>query len=229
MKYKGTIIGEASGSVASLTFSHNRGGQYIRQRSVPVNPNTVFQQLIRGYFAQLASRWVDSLTAPQRDSWETYAQAVPLPDSLGEPRVLNGMSMYQRCNTPRLQVGLARSDDAPTIYNLGTFTGLDTDTVSAAADTVDTTFDTGDAWVDLDGAGMLVYCSRPQNQTINYFKGPYRLAGVVLGNSTIPPTSPDTLSLPFVVAADHKVFVKKTVSHADGRYTAPFRFSVIAA
>ena len=83
MKFKGTLIGEASGSIASLTFSHNRGGQYVRQRTIPTNPNTVFQQAIRSLVSELTSRWQNTLTEAQRAAWDQYAVQVPLLDPLG--------------------------------------------------------------------------------------------------------------------------------------------------
>ena len=39
---KTTIVGPLSGSFGGLTASHNRGGQYLRQRSTPTNPNSTY-------------------------------------------------------------------------------------------------------------------------------------------------------------------------------------------
>lgn len=229
MKFKGTIIGEASGSVASLTFSHNRGGQYIRQRSVPTDPGSAFQVAVRNFTAQLAARWVNELTESQRAAWDTYAENVLLPDTLGEPRNPGGLAMYNRSNVPRLQAGLARIDDAPTIFNLADLTTPTVDSITAASDEADITFEPLDPWANETGGALLIFASRPQNPSINFFKGPYRFAHAVLGDDTTPPTSPATVSLPFPVAIGNRVFFQVRATTADGRLSAPIRFRGLAA
>ncbi len=223
MKFKGTIIGEASGSLASLTFSHNRGGQYIRQRVVPVDPGTVQQTEVRGYMANLTSRWLNVLTVAQREAWNTYAEAVPLPDSLGEPRNIGGLGMYVRGNVPRLQGGLTYVDDAPLIFNLGDFTQPTITSIVAASDLITLEFDENDAWVGEDDAAMLFLGSRGVNASRNFFKGPYRFAAAILGNSTTPPTSPTAITNPFPLGVGQKAFIQVRVVRADGRTSSPFR------
>ncbi len=145
MKFKGTIIGEASGSFASLTFSRNRGGQYIRQRAVPTNPGTPFQSVIRGNVNLLANSWTDVLSSSQREGWEVYAVQVPLPDKLGELRNVGGLAMYTRSNVSRLQGALPRLDDAPTIFDLGEFTPVTFVSASVIAQTVTVAINLSDA------------------------------------------------------------------------------------
>jgi len=228
MKFKGTIIGEASGSYASNTFSHNRGGQYIRQRAVPVNPNTAQQQAIRNTLALLTSNWSSVLTAAQRAGWDTYATNVPISDTLGEPRNIGGIGQYCRSNVARVQVGLARIDTAPGVYNLGSFTNPTLGAISASADTLQVNFTAADAWAIAVGGFMGVYTSRPQNPSVNYWKGPYRFAGVILG-AVSPPTSPASINLAFPVVAAQRVFVQIRVGQVDGRYSSPFRLDGTSA
>ena len=51
MLFRGTHLTDASGSLSGVTYSHNRGGAYTRNRSIPVNPNTVQQQAVRNAFS----------------------------------------------------------------------------------------------------------------------------------------------------------------------------------
>jgi hypothetical protein len=230
MKFKGTIIGEASGSLASMVFSHNRGGQYIRQRTIPTNPNTSFQQAIRTLVSQLTSLWQTTLTAPQRDAWDVYAEAVPLLDPLGEPRNVGGLGMYIRSNVARLQAdptNLPRVDDAPTIFNLGDFTAPSFGNLTEAGQTVDITFNAGDDWANEDDAAMIIFSSRPQNASINFFKGPYRYSSVILGDSVAPPVSPETDAVSFPFVLGQKVFFRAVVTRADGRMSSTFRSSAV--
>ncbi len=223
MKFKSPIFSQASGSLAGSVFSHNRGGMYVRARSIPTNPNSTFQQQLRAFMTQLATNWSSILTAAQRAAWETYAANVPLIDRLGEPRTVTGLNMYVRSNVPRLQAGLARVDDAPTIFDLGSFTEPSISAIDAANDTADITFATGDAWVSEDNAALLIWLSRPQQPAINFFKGPYRFAGAILGNSTTPPTSPQTVTLPFGISTGQRLFGAFNVVRADGRLSTRSR------
>lgn len=228
MKFKSALVTQASGSVGGATFSRNRGGMYIRARSIPVNTQTAFQQAVRNNLAQLASSWGNTLTQAQRFAWETYAENTPLVDSLGEPRNVGGMPMYIRGNTPRLQAGLPVINDGPTIFGLPPL-ALFPFGIDEPNQEVDVNFVGTDAWVSTDNTGLAVFASRPTSQTINYFNGPYRFAGVVLGNNAAPPTSPASFALPFPVSPGNRVHLTARLLDARGRASSSFRGSVDVA
>lgn len=214
-----------SGSIGGTTFARNKAGQYARNRTIPINPGSARQQTVRFGMAQLATRWVETLTDAQRAGWETYAANVHLPNALGQLRDVGGIGMYVRSNVPRITSiapVLALVDDAPTIFDLGTFTEPAADSVDAAADTVDWSFADTDAWAIEDGAGMYVFGSRPQNPSVNFFKGPYQIIASIPG-AVVPPTSPQTINLAFPVAVGNKVFFRCNVTRADGRLASSFR------
>lgn len=223
------IMTQMSGSIGGVTGSHNRGGLYLRARAIPVNPNTAEQQVVRNGMGNLSTAYVETLTAAQREAWLTYATNVPIVGPLGDPRNVGALAMYNRSNVSRLQAGLPRQDDAPTIFDLGTFTLPVFAAPDAGADTVDVAFTNTDDWANEDDSAMLIYASRPQNPSIESFKGPYRLAGKIDGDGVTPPTSPATIALPFPVVAGQVVFFKVNVSRVDGRYSSPFRSSGTAA
>ncbi len=161
-----------------------------------------------------------------------YASNVPIADTFGDPRNIPPMAMYNRCNVPRLQadpVGtdLPIVDDGPTIFNLGDFSEPSITGISEGTQLVTLAFDTGDAWVSEAGAAMLVYLSRPQNPTINFWKGPYRFSAAILGDNITPPTSPQTIAVPFPVVAGQKVFMQVRVTRADARLASAQRFSAV--
>lgn len=227
MKFKGTIIGEASGSLASNTFSHNRGGQYIRQRAVPTNPQTSFQQVVRNAVASLTAQW-GALTAAQRTAWDTYALNVPLVDTLGEARNAGGIGQYIRSNTPRLQDGRARIDTAPAIFQLGVLSPVGITSITAATSVMVITFTAADLWNATTGGFLFVYTSRAFSPSINYFNGPYRLAGRVIGNTGTPPASPQNITIAFTCVAGQRVGVRFRSSMADGRLSAAQRLTATA-
>jgi len=227
MKFTSSIIVAASGSVGGSTYSRNRFGNYIRNRAIPVNPNTSFQAVVRNLMSQLVSSWTESLTGAQRDSWDTYAANVPVTDKIGQQQFLTGQNHYIRSNLPRLQAGMAQVLTGPPTFDLGTFTPP-VGVPDAATDHVELTFTETDAWVDETGSAMLVYLSRPFSATRNFFRGPYQFAEAVLGNVTTPPASPADITAPFVFSTAQKLGMLIRVTRADGRLSTPFRSILVA-
>ncbi len=226
MIFKSSLIESGSGSIGGVTLSRNRGGMYLRGRAIPTNPNSTFQQAVRSAAAQCASLWRNVLTEAQRTGWDLYAENVELPNSLGDPRNVGGLGMYIRSNVPRIAsgvAGLVRVDDAPIIFNLGDVGPLTVISATGATDIVSMGFTDTDEWVDEDAAALLVYTSRAKNPSINYFKGPYRFAGAVEGDSTTAPTTPAAITGAFNIDVGNKTFVFARVSRADGRLSTPFR------
>lgn len=227
MKFKGTLIGTASGSIAGTTFSHNRGGQYTRLRAIPVNPNSSQQQAVRSAMNLYANRWRTALTDAQRDSWRAYSAAVPIIDALGDPRDIGGLAMYCRNNIPRRQVGLSAVNTAPAALVLGVLTAP-TITGVAATSLATVTFDNTDEWATAVGGALLLYFSRGANATRTANQGGYRY-GFRVNGAVVPPTSPSTGTMPFAVVAGQKVFWRATAVTADGKLTSAAQGSFIAS
>lgn len=226
MIFTGTIIAAASGSVGGLTFSRNRGGAYIRVRAVPIDPGSAEQIVVRNALTTLVTRWGDVLTPAQRDLWDIYATNVPVTNPLGNEIFLTGINHYTRSNVTRIQTGVGIVDDAPTVFNLGSFTPPTINIAPPLA--LSTAFDNTDAWANEVGGFMFVYGSRPQAPTINFFKGPYRFADTVIGDLTTPPTSPQIGTLPFAFATAQQGFFFSRVGRADGRLSSLLRTSATA-
>lgn len=226
-----SIIVDPRGSLNGIVFSRNRGGSYFRARAIPVNPNTVEQQRIRSAMAQLSAMWAAVLTDTERASWDTYALNVPLPNSIGNPVNVGGIGMFIRTNVSVVAFfagGGSILKDAPTTFNLGDFTAPNLATASEATQLISVTFTTTDDWANEDDANMLIYISRPQGPAVNYFKGPYRFAAKVDGDSVTAPTSPEAVTSPFPFVAGQKIFGFIRVIRADGRLSSPFRDVLVA-
>lgn len=223
MKFKSPVYSQASGSIAGLTYSHNKGGMYARARSIPTNGRSAQQQAIRNAITTLATRWGQTLTAGQRTAWETFAANVPITDTLGEPRNVTGLDWYVKANSYRIQSGVAVVDAGPVVFEMATAT-LPVPTIVAAGTTSSVAYTNTDAWAGEVGGYMLVYASRAQNGSINSSAGiSYRYAGKVSGAGT-PPTSPAVITLPFSIGpAGSKMFFRFVALRADGRPSGPFR------
>lgn len=98
------IHGQMSGSIGGNTWSNNKGGQYVRQRTKPTNPNSTKQQAARAIMATLTHNW-GSLTDAQRGAWKAWAGLNPSIDTLGNTILLSGQQAYISLNARLVAVG----------------------------------------------------------------------------------------------------------------------------
>ncbi len=222
------FLGEMSGKLAGIIFSHNRGGSVAKRFRVPTNPNTTSQQTARNAMSQLVVRWLTVLTTAQRAAWGNYAENVPATNRIGESIKLTAQNHFIRSNTVRLRTGLAIINDAPTTFNLGEFATI---TIAiTSTNTIDVTFDDTEDWTSEDGAAMILQQSKALNQSVLFFKGPFRFYASILGDNALPPTSPEATSVAFPFVNGQRAFVRARITRADGRLSAPqivTRFAVI--
>lgn len=118
-----------SGSLAGVTASRNRFGQYHRTRATPVNPGSDFQGPVRSRLGAQAAAW-RALTSTQRAGWEALAAGMTRTDSLGQAYTLTGLQAFVSVNALNLAAGNAVVSDAPAIV---TPTGLATVTITLTA------------------------------------------------------------------------------------------------
>lgn len=182
MKFISAFVDELSGSVGGLTASRARGGvNYFRIRANPTNPQTERQTQVRANFGQLSQFWRGTLTDAQRDSWRLEAGG----------SALQGLNLYQRTNSVRLQIGLARVDEftpftPPPLVETGSPA---LENIALQLSQIRLTFTAGAIWASQDGAGLAVYVTPgiPGSRT---FENRERLQFAVLGDGTTEPTSP---------------------------------------
>ena len=208
---------QISGSSGGTTWSRNRFGAYKRNRSVPVNPNSSGQVAVRNALRQLTILWQTTLTQLQRDAWKTYADNVVWKNHLGQDILLTALNHYLRSNLERVRSSLTRVDDAPTTFNLGEAEQALVGSASEATQTYSIAYDDTAAWASEDDAHQLFYAGLPQNPGINFFGGPWRLLGVVDGDSVTPPTSPYAPAAVFPFAQNQRLWIRTRIARADGR------------
>lgn len=171
-----------SGSIAGTTHSHNRAGQYTRNRRAPVQPvGTGRRAFIRSAFGAASSAW-SVLTSVEQASWTTYADGHPIVDSLGQSIKLTGHQMYVAISTQLQNCGQAPTVAPPvsagtvapvvTVYTAVAATGVVTITMTASGGAADF---------------ILVAFARPQgpgrSQVTAYWQADH-LPGNSLGNAT---------------------------------------------
>lgn len=222
IRYGGGIV-QASGSIAGNTFARNRFGNYARSRTTPVNPKSSRQSAARATVMMLAEAWRESpMTQAIRDAWETYADAIAMNNRLGETIHLSGFNHFIRSNAAALAAGLSIVTAAPTTLALPLGDPTLAATGSEATQLLSITFDDTEEWCDLDGAAMSVEMHLPQNASRNFFGGPWRFSAAILGSSTTPPTSPETIAPGFVLVEDQKTTVRARIILDDQRVSNQF-------
>jgi hypothetical protein len=102
-----------SGSWAGNTHSHNRAGQYRRNRRTPVNTiGNGRRAFIRSAFGTSAKAW-GSLTDAQRAAWTSYSNEYPRVDKLGQSFTLSGAQMFNAININLINVGQTTTETPP--------------------------------------------------------------------------------------------------------------------
>lgn len=201
-----------SGSQAGTTASRNRFGQYNRTRSVPVNPNSVAQIEARNRISTNAAGW-RTLTAAQRQGWNSLGAMITRTDALGQTYTLTGFLAYVSVNNNLLAAGEAIVDNAPanvTPENIQTAVV----TLSAAA------FSIAYTPTPLPAGQKLFVFASPQRSAGRSFEGDYRLIQVSAdaGASPINIMAAYTARLGIPVAGN-KIFLS-IHTHQDGFLSA---------
>lgn len=160
MKYLGQ---PQSGSQANTTASHNRAGQYLRNRRSPViTTRTPKQGILRGKFGSASASW-QSLPADLQAAWTAFAHGYPVKDSLGQSIVLTGQQYYIGIQTSLMNAGQPIDTAVPT--NTST-PAVDTPTLTIADDG---TITVAVASVTV-GDFIVVGCSPVKSNGVNFNK-----------------------------------------------------------
>jgi hypothetical protein len=89
-------LADISGKVGSGVYSRNRGGLYLRNKVIPMNPNTSYQQLARSYMTLASQAW-KSLSDAYRTGWEILAVQLKAMNRVGIEYTRNGFSVFVQC------------------------------------------------------------------------------------------------------------------------------------
>lgn len=110
----GPMVGQASGSIGAVTFSHNRSGTYTRRRAIPVTSVTTYALAAKAAFSAASTYW-QTLSLAKRNAWAAWASNNPITDRLGDQQLLSANAAYISLNARMLAAGLAMYDDPPII------------------------------------------------------------------------------------------------------------------
>lgn len=108
----GGLMGQLSGKVGSVVFSHNRFGSYIRAWVKPVVSGTSFAQAQKGVFSAVSAAW-RNLLPDQQKAWSEWAQVNQITDRVGQKQALDGHTAYVQINSRLLAAGNDMIDIPP--------------------------------------------------------------------------------------------------------------------
>lgn len=218
MQYLSPILAQASGSVGGVVASHNQYVKYFRARTTPTDPKSPRQRQIRNYFGQCSNAWLNILDADDRARWETYAANVPMKNALGHDVHYTGRQHFFRS-----WLGLVSPGDlmlfntiAPDVFALPAF-DLVSPVPATFINSVRIYFNDQEPWCTEYGARLLCYMSTQQQNTVNFWKGPYTHYKTIYGHGISPPTSPVDVSMPFILTVGRRIFFRARLSRADLR------------
>lgn len=101
---KFNIIADARGSVNGTTFSRNKAGAYMRNRTRPINPNSTRQQAVRAAMNNLAFDF-QTFDRATVNSWNEIAATYPAFNKLGEEYIQSGKQLYISCGLNLAAIG----------------------------------------------------------------------------------------------------------------------------
>lgn len=227
MLFRGVIVGAASGKLGAMVASHNKGGQYMRARVTPSGAvPTAFQQVVRNAVAGLVPAWSSELTDDQRNAWNIYATNVLGRNALGDAIQLSGQNWYIGSNTLRIQAGLDRVDDGPTIFDRGAVPWAPE--VLALTDSTGT-ISLGYAAGSLTGgdATILLFQGRPFSSGRTKYFGSFRLVAPFeeSDGSTLNLSGWGSQPFPAPAGTVSQQSFQLVMLRDDGRYSSPTRIT----
>jgi hypothetical protein len=114
----GSPLGFLSGKMGGMVFSHNKGGQYVKQYVVPVDRNSDGQINARLAFSQAVSAF-HALTPPEKSAWNVFAASYFNSRSSGNvPGLHSGVNAFVALRTVLLNSASKAADVANTTISI---------------------------------------------------------------------------------------------------------------
>lgn len=178
VKYS-ALVSDMRNKLNGSVLSKNRAGNYIRNKTTPVNPQTASQQANRQKLGSMSSAW-NGLTEAQRASWRGAVASFPYTDIFGDRKELDGKSLFVKLNLNLLNAGAIQISTAPASVAVPELA-----IVSAAAN-VAGTLDMNITPATIPaGFKLLVYATPPVNGGVYFVKNKYRLIGTATATAGV--------------------------------------------
>lgn len=184
----GALVGEIRNALGGMVFSRNTYGAFIRNNTVPVNPNTTAQDTVRSRFAYYAGLW-RTLTSAQREEWNTTAQAsFTQTDVFGSSFQLTGFNLFMKLNSSLGAVGTTTVLNAPLEVSPEGIVGIiNSFSVDAMGDgTMETTIQfSGGGTTVPTGYTLILQATSPLSAGRNYAESFFKQIGTAAASTDI--------------------------------------------
>lgn len=226
IKLGGGVTG-IRGSIGGTTFSHNAGGDYIRNRTKPINPRSPLQNTRRAFLARCAKAWSNELEPQERTDWLAYAKGTTWKNRLGDEIGINGLAALVRVNTLLAMGGEAFRTAAPT--KTGHAGGL-TFSFKAESDNTVIQINKPAAPFDESTPGHMVYFFMGHPTEIGRICTPkgFRYIGRVYGHDT-PLEYPVALDAAYTMTEGQFITIRAMWHDEDFRVSGPWWATAEAA
>lgn len=212
----------SSGSIADRCHSHNRAGQYTRNRRAPVQPvGTGRRSVIRSALSAASKAW-SGLSAANQAAWVSYADSHPYTDTLGQSFKLTGSQMYCSIGVQLLNIGGVLGTAVPVSDVVNAVTSLAL-TAAAGTPALSVSWDAG------GGTDYILFAFSPQVSPGRSFNNRWWQAAA-LGDDGTPYDGLSAFNAEFgTLSAGRKIFVKATPVNVYGVTGTPTITSAIVA
>lgn len=228
IKYS-ALVSDVRNKLNGSVLSKNRFGNYIRNKTTPVNPQTSFQQNARAILSAMSQAWA-GITQAQRNGWKALAQTLPFTDIFGDPKILTGQMMYVKLNSNLTKIGEDSIPDAPAKEAIPFIeaTALDVAVTGSALTGLDMTINPGAVPA---GFAVVVYATPAVNPGISFVKNQFRFIGVAPAPAAgVIDLEPLWNSRYGSAVAGQRVFVRVAlVSTTSGQQGIPSQIEGVAA
>ena len=109
----GMMMTDARGKLGGQVFSKNKSGNYVRTKTTPTNPQTVYQSMARALFASISANW-SGLSDAVRASFDAAVPDWKRTNIFGDLTELTGKALFQRLNNQAQSAGLPAVLTVPT-------------------------------------------------------------------------------------------------------------------
>lgn len=223
-----SIVSDIRGSVADVTYSRNRGGNYVKLRKGPALENSNDQLACQAAYKAVAQAWSGTLTEAQRQSWRDYAHAWPRRDRWGVRRLHGGFQRFFQANFTRRRLDVeipfleapAAGPLHPPRFEF---------TANAAANTITVDLDVLADYPSFKHMHCVLYSGWPAPPGWNSYHGRWRYVGKnqYMFAWQFDPWTEDT---PVPIDAGDKLWAKLVVQNqATGEISSAFEAHVLIA
>lgn len=102
----GPFVGQISGRLGGQVFSHNKGGMYVRNGTIPTTSTTSFALAAKAIFTAQSQAW-QTLAAGVRLAFGEWAADHPIADRLRQSLTMTGQQAYIKINSRLAHIGVA--------------------------------------------------------------------------------------------------------------------------